>query len=106
MNVNTHRTSSWLPLVGRNVAGVFVAGIALFASYLLITATGILQFRHVQIMTFEYYEPMRWSLHFLGATVEGSEPLFWFLCFVLFLPSLVAGMLAGRYFGRRWNGKP
>lgn len=104
MAVNTHMTTSWIPIVGRQVAALFGAGVVLLGNYLLCMATGILQLRQVTIMTFEPYDPIRWSFHFLGATVEGSEPLFWLLCFVLLLPSLTVGVLVWRYFGRRWMG--
>jgi hypothetical protein len=99
----THTVSSSLPLLGRPVAAVLGAGLVLFASYVFYTAAGILQIHHVQIVTFEPYESFGWSLHFFGATVGCSEPLFWFLASVLLLPSLAAGVLVRRHFGRRWS---
>jgi hypothetical protein len=99
-------TGSLLPFIAGHVVSVLVAGFALLASFLFVAATGLLQFRHVQIMTFEPYNPVRWSFHLLGATVEASQPLFWLLCFFLILPSLVLGVAGGRYFAGRWRRNP
>ena len=101
----THITSSWVTITGRLVAAVLGAGVVLFATYLLCMAIGLLQYRHIQIVTFEPYESARWSIHFLGVSVEDSEPLFRFLCLLLLLPSLTIGALVWRHFGRRWKGR-
>ena len=105
MAAGTHITTYWLTVTGRLVAAILGAGVVLFASYLLCMTTGLFQFCFVQIPTLEPYESARFSIHFLGATVEDSEPLFRFLCLLLLLPSLVVGALVWRHFEQRWKAQ-
>ena len=103
MAANTLMSISWLPFTGRLVGAVLGAGVVLFVSYIACLATGLLQFRTVQIPTFERYESIRWSIHFFGSIVDDSEPLFRFLCVLLLFPSLAVGALLWHHFGLRWK---
>ena len=103
MAVNTPISVSWLPLSGRLAGAVLGAGAVLLVSYVASLATGLLQFQHVTIATFEPCQPIRYSIHFFGAIVNDSEPLFRVLCALFPLPSLAIGSLVWRHLGLRWG---
>jgi hypothetical protein len=105
MVATTHKTFPWLVVAGQMVAALLAACVFLVASLRIYVVTGLLQRRHVQILTPEPSDdPFCWSIHFLGATVKDSESLFAFLCLLLLLPSLAIGVFVWRHFGQRWKG--
>ncbi|MCL4176636.1 MAG: hypothetical protein KJ072_02675, partial [Verrucomicrobia bacterium] len=74
MGATTHKTVPWLAVAGQLVAASLAASVVLVVSCFLYVATGLLQ-GHVQVVTAERSASFRYSIHFLGATVDDSESL-------------------------------